>query len=216
MYYNRFDIVDAYYWWYVHHHNGQSSPEYARLCRIQKYYKPSSLHKGPSDENARAIYDNLCDRVNCTHPRLSNFDYEIIDHGVQYSQYFQGCSTMFSNFDHVVTGYGDTYNDALDDALEFMCEEDQLFPSTEYLNQCIDKIEENERLGNEFNSAWNATHEYHIDVSNTVTPSQYKDCLHVKSPGVDFCKTCHDATVEAIIDSCDDFPSYVISIRFNI
>ena len=46
--------------------------------------------------------------------------YEIRDHGMNHSQYFQGCGTAFTNFTHVWTGAGDSskeaYNDALDQA----------------------------------------------------------------------------------------------------
>ena len=46
--------------------------------------------------------------------------YEILDHGMDHSQYFQGCGTAFTNFTHVWTGVGNSskeaYNDALDQA----------------------------------------------------------------------------------------------------
>lgn len=46
--------------------------------------------------------------------------YEILDHGMDHSQYFQGCGTAFSRFTHVWTGAGnnakEAYNDALDQA----------------------------------------------------------------------------------------------------
>ena len=46
--------------------------------------------------------------------------YEILDHGRDHSQYFQGCGVAFTNFTHVWTGAGDSskeaYNDALDQA----------------------------------------------------------------------------------------------------
>ena len=44
--------------------------------------------------------------------------YEIIDHGVEHEQYFQGCGTAFTEFTDVYTGIGDTPKDALEDALE--------------------------------------------------------------------------------------------------
>jgi hypothetical protein len=46
--------------------------------------------------------------------------YEILDHGMDHNQYFQGCGTAFTNFTHVWTGAGNSskeaYNDALDQA----------------------------------------------------------------------------------------------------
>jgi len=61
MYFDRFDIVEAYYWYCVDYHNGQWSPLYERLCKIGKYYNPGIAHKGYASlsENAQQIYQNL-------------------------------------------------------------------------------------------------------------------------------------------------------------
>lgn len=45
---------------------------------------------------------------------------ELVDHGITGSQYFQGCGTTFTQYDHVVTGAGDNPSEALNDALEQM------------------------------------------------------------------------------------------------
>ncbi len=45
-------------------------------------------------------------------------DYEIIRHGVEHSDYFQGCGVSFTRFDHVCTGIGDTEAEAFNDALD--------------------------------------------------------------------------------------------------
>jgi len=45
-------------------------------------------------------------------------EYQLIDHGIENSQYFQGCGVAFTSFDDVATGIGDTPADAIDDALE--------------------------------------------------------------------------------------------------
>jgi len=46
--------------------------------------------------------------------------YEILDHGMSHSQYFNGCGVSYTHFTHVWTGAGDNskeaYNDALDQA----------------------------------------------------------------------------------------------------
>ncbi len=47
--------------------------------------------------------------------------YEILRHGVEHSDYFQGCGVSFTDFDHVVTGIGDTEKEAFEDALEQLC-----------------------------------------------------------------------------------------------
>lgn len=45
-------------------------------------------------------------------------DFEVIDHGVDHAQYFQGCGTAFTNWNHCVTGCGESAADAFNDALE--------------------------------------------------------------------------------------------------
>ena len=40
MYYDRFDIVEAYLVFYTDYHGGQTSREYKRLSKIKTYYKP--------------------------------------------------------------------------------------------------------------------------------------------------------------------------------
>lgn len=51
-------------------------------------------------------------------------EYEILDHGVEHSQYFQGCGTAFTEFDDVATGIGETPHEALADALESLAQND--------------------------------------------------------------------------------------------
>ena len=50
--------------------------------------------------------------------------YEIINHGVMYSDYFQGCGTAFTEFTDVATGIGSSEREALDDALEMLAQQD--------------------------------------------------------------------------------------------
>ena len=52
-------------------------------------------------------------------------EYEIIDHGMMYSDYFQGCGTCFTRYTHVWTGVGDSSKEAYNDALDQMFSEDQ-------------------------------------------------------------------------------------------
>lgn len=47
-------------------------------------------------------------------------EYEIIDHGVEHEQYFQGCGVSHTKFDEVYTGIGSTLREALRDADEQM------------------------------------------------------------------------------------------------
>ena len=45
-------------------------------------------------------------------------DWDIVDHGIESSQYFQGCGVAFTDFEHVATGCGDNPQEALNDCLE--------------------------------------------------------------------------------------------------
>ena len=45
-------------------------------------------------------------------------EFELIDHGIEHPQYFQGCGTGFTGFENVVTGIGDNPAEAIDDCLE--------------------------------------------------------------------------------------------------
>lgn len=45
-------------------------------------------------------------------------DFSIVDHGLEHSQYFQGCGVAFTPYAHVVTGIGNDFSEALDDCLE--------------------------------------------------------------------------------------------------
>lgn len=51
-------------------------------------------------------------------------DFELVDHGIEGSQYFQGCGTSHTPFAYVVTGCGDNPREALDDALEIAAQGD--------------------------------------------------------------------------------------------
>ena len=45
-------------------------------------------------------------------------EFELIDHGAEHSQYFQGCGVAFTSFENVVTGIGDNPAASIDDCLE--------------------------------------------------------------------------------------------------
>ena len=64
MYFDRFDICEAYYLALTHCHGGQWSDEYRRLCKMQTYFKPrSSLSQETLTTNAREIYNTVCFRL---------------------------------------------------------------------------------------------------------------------------------------------------------
>lgn len=45
-------------------------------------------------------------------------DYELIDHGIESSDYFRGCGVAFTEFVDVVTGIGGDIAEAIGDCLE--------------------------------------------------------------------------------------------------
>jgi len=57
------------------------------------------------------------------HVRMRVTEFEVIDHGIEHSQYFQGCGTSGTLFDHVRTGIGNHPADAIEDCLEQIAEE---------------------------------------------------------------------------------------------
>jgi len=64
MYFDRFDICEAWYLALMHCHGGQWSREYERLCRLQRFFRPSPLLSVESlSDNARAIYECACARL---------------------------------------------------------------------------------------------------------------------------------------------------------
>lgn len=67
MYFNRFDILEAYYLFFSYFHEGMNSRKYARMSKMVKYFWPrSSLCEDTLSENGRAIYDALVERVGYT------------------------------------------------------------------------------------------------------------------------------------------------------
>ena len=45
-------------------------------------------------------------------------DFQLVDHGIEYEQYFQGCGVSFTPFSDCQTGIGDNPAEALDDCLD--------------------------------------------------------------------------------------------------
>ena len=63
MYYDRFDICEAWYLALSHCHAGAFSPSYKRLCKMQRYFKPGQYDWRKLNNNARAIYHYACNRL---------------------------------------------------------------------------------------------------------------------------------------------------------
>jgi hypothetical protein len=51
-------------------------------------------------------------------------EYEIIIHGIEHSQYFSGCGVSFTHFNDVVTGIGNDIQEAFDNALDMLAQND--------------------------------------------------------------------------------------------
>ena len=49
-------------------------------------------------------------------------DHEILQHGIENEQYFQGCGVSCSEFEDVATGIGNTECEALEDALDSLAQ----------------------------------------------------------------------------------------------
>jgi len=45
-------------------------------------------------------------------------EFELIDHGIEHSQYFQGCKAALTQFANAATGIGDNPAEAINDCLE--------------------------------------------------------------------------------------------------
>ena len=60
MFFDRFDVAEAYYLFFAHFHEGQASDKYRRLSKITRYFKPRpSLSVETLTENGREIYEEL-------------------------------------------------------------------------------------------------------------------------------------------------------------
>ena len=51
-------------------------------------------------------------------------DFELIDHGIESSQYFQGCGVAWTSFERIVTGIGDNPAAAIFDCLNQIWQRD--------------------------------------------------------------------------------------------
>ena len=64
MYFDKFDICEAWYLALSECHSGQFSVEYQRLVNMESYFKPSPILSVDSlSENGRYIYDQAIERL---------------------------------------------------------------------------------------------------------------------------------------------------------
>jgi hypothetical protein len=72
---------------------------------------PSAIAKEIADKTVKAYIDSLAHGKHI-------YDHRVHDHGIMYSDYFQGAGTAFTNWDEVFTGTGENAHEALDQALD--------------------------------------------------------------------------------------------------
>jgi predicted phosphohydrolase len=64
MYFDRLDILEAWYLALSHCHSGQYSYNYKRLCGLRRWFSPSPmLSVDRLNDNAKEIYENACKRL---------------------------------------------------------------------------------------------------------------------------------------------------------
>lgn len=72
--------------------------------------------------------------------------YEIIDHGVEHSQYFQGCGTYGTEYDEVFIGVGNSLKEALSDAAEQIIQFDSEIQLSNDLEQDIQNASDKDEV----------------------------------------------------------------------
>lgn len=115
-----FDREVAIYYFASGWHGGQWSNLYSVLCMSK--YKPSPLESSVYDY---ADDDDCSPAIEAYHALIRAFsnhrivdDYELIDHGIDHSQYFPGCGLYGTDYTDIATGVGSDPAEALDDCLE--------------------------------------------------------------------------------------------------
>lgn len=143
-------------------------------------------------------------------------EFELIDHGIDNPQYFQGCGTAFTRFSHVVTGVGDNPREALDDALEMAAQGDPSVDTEDLFARIIAEEGDNEALvtDEEGNKQFPETPSAHADMleANGLTEPDRDDFETDEE---------YEAALEEYEEGCEEFedcdPNYYhISIRYNL
>jgi hypothetical protein len=77
----------------------------------------------------------IIDMGSASRPARQFDKWQVIDHGIEHSQYFQGCGTAFTEYDQCVTGIGAHFAEAYDDACDMLAQSE---PNTVDFNK-LDK-----------------------------------------------------------------------------
>ncbi len=93
--------------------------------------------------------------------------FEIINHGVEHSQYFSGCGLSHTAFEDIATGCGDSAKEALDDALESLSQNGWLTYSIKNELSIVSEIPKVEDADdNELNESNDCYHYVSVRVSS--------------------------------------------------
>lgn len=65
--------------------------------------------------------------------------YDVVDHGIDHEQYFQGCGVCGTEYVDCFTGIGDDAAEALDDAIDSACQSGYKFSDDDY-NGAMDDL----------------------------------------------------------------------------
>ena len=143
-------------------------------------------------------------------------DFELVDHGITNSSYFQGCGTSLTGYNYCNTGNGDTPAEALDDLLESiatMCADDGGSIDVEGLEERILE-EENFHLMPDSPSAFQEAMEANGFDEEPVEPD--RDDFETDAEfdaAMEEYETRHEQ-YEELNEECDNY--YYLSLRFNL
>lgn len=139
--------------------------------------------------------------------------YKIVDHGIESPDFFLGLGVACTLYDYVVTGIGDTFNEALDNALDILADDEHpLIDNEEWAAECK-RIMNEEKLDDTVNTNVCASDELAANISNTISPDDYTNC--VLEPGM-FCEHCHTQLLNEQIENCEHSLFYYVSILYFI
>jgi hypothetical protein len=97
-------------------------------------------------------------------------DYEIVDHGIENSQYFQGCGTSLTEFEQVATGIGDNPKEAIEDALDQLAQmgwdTDSNIELTTEVEECKDTPSVQEEYEDSKDKKWDSSLENEDEEEN--------------------------------------------------
>jgi hypothetical protein len=115
--------------------------------------------------------------------------FEILDHGIEYSDYFQGCGVACTEYTDVATGIGNSEEEALSDALDSLAQGEWDTEGCKGLAEALANASKKDAV-----SAFMA--------QNYASPCEECDA--------DDCDGCD---YEGSEEACDDCPHYHVSVR---